>query len=110
MPDPVSRLEVRMSTVEQNQATLHERVRGVVEQFAELRPVQREVAILGEQVSGMAADIASLAGKIDAVGDMLAKRDQQASSERTSVKVALISLTGVVLTSVIGGVVAVLIG
>lgn len=105
---PPSQLEDRVLHIERDMATAMERIQNLRGRVDDLTPLAKEVTILNEQVSGIVEDIRGLGKQIGAVGTMLEQRDKTASSERASVRVALIALTGTIGASVIAGVITLL--
>jgi uncharacterized coiled-coil protein SlyX len=94
-------LESRVLRLEREAAALKQEVTDLSREVISLSPLTVAVARVEGQVTNLVNDVHDIQGQ-------LKDRDKRASEERRSLKVALISLTGVITAALIGGLAAVI--
>jgi uncharacterized coiled-coil protein SlyX len=93
--------ESRLLRVERELAALKQEVTDLSREVTDLSPLKVSVA----RVEG---HVGNLVKEVQDIHTQLSNRDERASEERRSLKVALISLTGVIAAALIGGFAAIL--
>jgi predicted nucleic acid-binding Zn-ribbon protein len=87
-------LEERIRQVEQKQATL----------MAQMDEVRHQITVLGAlpvQFAELANSVLNLKDDIQEISSTLRRRDEDATDERKSVRIALLGLTGVIIAALI---------
>ena len=87
-------LEERIRQVEQKQATL----------MAQMDEVRHQITVLGAlpvQFAELANSVLNLKDDIGEISATLRRRDEDATDERKSVRIALLGLTGVIIAALI---------
>jgi seryl-tRNA synthetase len=98
---PDSSQESRLLRVERELAALKQEVTDLSREVLSLSPLTVAVARVEGQIGNLVREVKDIQDQLDT-------RDQRASDERRSLKVALISLTGVIGAALIGGIAAVI--
>lgn len=95
-------LEERVGNLEQRQAALEA-------QLTDARREIRTLSALPVQFAELANSVLNLKDDIKEISDAISSRDRQASDERRSVRIAMLSLIGVILAAVIAAVGAIVV-
>lgn len=111
----MGRVEPRVGLLEQDAARHAQRLQDLVAEVhtigAEVRLIASTniaVARLEASVANLHADNASLRRDMDDISTALDDRDKRASEERRAVRIAMISLTGVITAALIAGIAAII--
>ena len=97
-------VDSRMGRLEQSHARLDQRVDGLAQQVTALVPLTAGFARLEEVVNGVKDDVLAVGGQVSEVRSSIAKRDQQQTEDRRSLKIVLLGLTGTIAAALIAAV------
>lgn len=97
----LDRLETRTSRLEERQAAHHQRLITLESAIAAAAGQSTAIALLNVGLTELKGDVAEL-------GNTIASRDNAQTAERRSLRLALLSLSGVIIAALIAGAAAVI--
>lgn len=97
-------VEGRIGRLEQKAAALEQRVTDLGSQVTALSQLPREMERVIGQIQSVRDDVRDLGDGVRSIRASLESRDKQTTDERRSLRIALITLTGVIIAALIAAV------
>lgn len=98
-------MDSRVKDLELEQARFKSNLDALTVDVKTLNPLNISYVELSGKVGNLKSDFDRLSSDIKGVVDGIKERDKTAAEERKSLKVALFSLSGIILSTIIGGIV-----